>query len=227
VTITHLTQEDVKEIRDSYNAPTKINPNGSRNYVSYEKLAKRYGVSQQTIYNIVNKKGRWSPESFPQAKVLQRVQGDLGKPTAGQRGVGLVGDRSHNEQEQPEPMMKPWGSHKELEKGVSRSIYGPSGSELYKIKTLVIQPGHETSTQYHNYRRELLICVSGEVSIQIGNMFGECLIKLAPGECEKVEREEVHRIMNRGKHPAIILELQLGERVDEDDIVRLDDVYGR
>jgi hypothetical protein len=63
MTIRHLSKKDIKEIRDRYNAPTRFAPNGRREYISMEKLARFYCVSQGTIQKIIDKKGRWADEN--------------------------------------------------------------------------------------------------------------------------------------------------------------------
>lgn len=102
--------------------------------------------------------------------------------------------------------------------------------ENYKVKKLIIRPGKATSNQYHDYRDEYWIVVSGrgkvvtsggEKEVKKGDMF-----VFKRGESHKVYCTSTHR-----KDPLIIVEVQLGEILDEDDIINLEEKrkgpYGR
>jgi len=93
----------------------------------------------------------------------------------------------------------------------------------YKIKRLFVEPGNRLSLQYHERRQEHWFVVSGEGLATIGPRE----IPLVPGESVDVAVSVAHRIHNTGYAPMMIIEVQTGESFDEDDIVRLDDDFGR
>jgi len=107
---------------------------------------------------------------------------------------------------------RPWGSYTILE-----------CSDGHKIKNIMVLPKKTLSLQMHHHRSEHWVVVSGMACVQVnGKRFF-----LRPGESTFIRSGERHRLSNRGKIPLEIIEVQLGECVDEDDIVRFDDEYGR
>jgi len=92
-----------------------------------------------------------------------------------------------------------------------------------KLKLIEVSPGHRLSLQYHQYRSENWVCVSGCANAQVGKdnfrmqLYSTLHIPIAT----------VHRLGNSGDVPALIVEIQEGERLLEDDIVRLEDDYNR
>jgi mannose-6-phosphate isomerase len=107
---------------------------------------------------------------------------------------------------------KPWGSFSTLEDGPG-----------YKIKRLVIQPGHRLSLQKHRRRAEHWVVVAGAATVWNG---GE-VRTLRCRQCAVIPRQAWHRIENRGRVPAVVIEVQHGAYLGEDDIVRKQDDYGR
>ncbi len=93
--------------------------------------------------------------------------------------------------------------------------------EGFLVKLLEVKDGERTSLQYHNQREEVWITLKGEGVAEVG----EEKVLLLPGVVVKVERGVKHRIT--GKHGLTILEVWLGEHLSEEDIVRLEDDYGR
>ena len=93
--------------------------------------------------------------------------------------------------------------------------------ENYKVKRLRVFPEQAISLQYHRNRAEHWTIVSGNCMITIGTV--RALAKT--GESFIIERNQIHRI-EALKEDVIIIETQLGN-CDEDDIVRLEDKYGR
>jgi mannose-1-phosphate guanylyltransferase/mannose-6-phosphate isomerase len=111
---------------------------------------------------------------------------------------------------------RPWGSYTELEKG-----------ERYKIKRITVYPGESLSLQMHHHRSEHWIVVKGtaKVVLEDGKEAKEHYVH--ENESIYVPKTTRHRLMNPGKIPLEMIEVQVGEYVEEDDIVRFDDVYGR
>ena len=117
--------------------------------------------------------------------------------------------------------------HKVLE---GRENYRPWGHyenlferDDHKIKELVVNPGERLSLQKHQRRAEHWTVVSGEALVTVGE--NEILLK--PGQSVDVPRGAVHRIMNPGEIPAVLVEVQMGDYFGEDDIIRLEDDYDR
>jgi len=107
---------------------------------------------------------------------------------------------------------KPWGNYKVLE-------IGPR----YKIKKLIIKPGARLSLQMHYHRSEHWIVVKGTAKVKIGekDMF------VHENESVFIPTTTLHRLENPGKKPLEIIEVQTGEYLEEDDIVRFEDDWGR
>jgi len=107
---------------------------------------------------------------------------------------------------------RPWGSYTVLEEN------GP-----YKIKRVTVKPGEKLSLQLHHHRSEHWVVVRGTGEVELN---GETRL-LRQGESTFVHAGMVHRLKNPGVIPLEVIEVQLGEYLEEDDIVRFDDDYGR
>jgi mannose-1-phosphate guanylyltransferase/mannose-6-phosphate isomerase len=107
---------------------------------------------------------------------------------------------------------RPWGSYTILEEG-----------DHYKIKRLVINPGTKLSHQLHNHRSEHWVVVSGTAKVTNG----ENVYDVHPNESTYIPMSTKHRLENAGKIPLQIIEVQNGEYLEEDDIVRFEDDYKR
>lgn len=108
--------------------------------------------------------------------------------------------------------VRPWGSFQVLAEG--------SG---WKIKRLEILPGKRTSLQRHAHRSEYWTLLEGEAIITFGDWVGTA----KPGDAFTVPRGVLHRIQATGSTPLVLAEVQVGPRVEEDDIVRVSDDFGR
>ncbi len=107
---------------------------------------------------------------------------------------------------------RPWGSFSILEE-----------SKGYKVKKIVVLPKERLSLQYHHHREEKWIVVKGNPVLQIGELSRKYHI----GETVEVKKGQLHRIDNDTEEKVIIIEIQLGDYLEEDDIVRLQDDYSR
>jgi mannose-1-phosphate guanylyltransferase/mannose-6-phosphate isomerase len=113
---------------------------------------------------------------------------------------------------------------------VGQTVYRPWGSYTlldaspgHKIKNITVLSDHKLSLQLHYHRSEHWVVVKGMACVEVdGKQFF-----LRPGESTYIRAGQKHRLSNPGKVPLEIIEVQLGELVDEGDIVRFDDVYGR
>jgi mannose-1-phosphate guanylyltransferase/mannose-6-phosphate isomerase len=107
---------------------------------------------------------------------------------------------------------RPWGSYTVLEQG-----------RFYKIKRISVLPGRNLSFQFHHHRSEHWVVVQGTAEITIGDRTH----LLRNGESTFVPCGGRHRLGNPGILPLEIIEVQIGEYIGEDDIVRLGDDFGR
>ena len=107
---------------------------------------------------------------------------------------------------------RPWGTYTVLEENKS-----------YKIKRIEVNPGERLSLQMHHHRSEHWIVVSGSARVVCGER--EYVVNV--NESTFIPIGAQHRLENRGVIPLIIIEVQSGEYLGEDDIVRFQDDYQR
>ena len=107
---------------------------------------------------------------------------------------------------------RPWGAWQLLDEG-----------EGFKVKRIVVTPGARLSLQRHELRAEHWFVVAGTAVCTLGDE----TVVLGPGETADVAVGQAHRIANQGDQPVVIIEIQRGAYSGEDDIVRLEDDYGR
>ena len=107
---------------------------------------------------------------------------------------------------------RPWGHFEVLldEKG-------------YKLKRLVVSPGKRLSYQSHSSRSEAWSVAKGEALLTLDGRER----KLYSGDMVLIGKKVKHRVENIGADDLVIIELQFGDRLSEDDIIRYDDDYGR
>ena len=111
---------------------------------------------------------------------------------------------------------RPWGSYTELEK-----------DERYRIKKITVIPGESLSLQMHYHRSEHWIVVKGTAKVEIEENGEIKEYYVHENESIYVPKTTKHRLTNPGKIPLELIEVQVGEYVGEDDIVRFQDSYGR
>lgn len=116
------------------------------------------------------------------------------------------------------------------EHAVHRKVYRPWGSydsidmgERFQVKRIVVKVGAALSLQKHHHRAEHWVVVSGTAEVTRDNE----VFMLSENESTYLPLGSVHRLRNIGKLPLELIEVQSGSYLGEDDIVRLDDVYGR
>jgi mannose-1-phosphate guanylyltransferase/mannose-6-phosphate isomerase len=107
---------------------------------------------------------------------------------------------------------RPWGTYTVLEEG-----------PRFKIKRIVVKPGASLSLQYHHRRSEHWVVVSGTARI----VNGEREIDLHADQSSYIPAGTAHRLANPGEVACVMIEVQSGDYLGEDDIVRLEDNYGR
>lgn len=109
-------------------------------------------------------------------------------------------------------VLRPWGSYRVLAKG-----------ESYQIKEIRVNPGNRLSYQVHKMRSEHWLVLKGEAEVMLdGERF-----KASIGESIDIPIGSAHRIGAGGVKELVFIEIQRGEYLEEDDIERLEDDYGR
>lgn len=107
---------------------------------------------------------------------------------------------------------RPWGSYERLAEG-----------ERFQVKRIVVEPGGELSLQKHYHRAEHWVVVGGVAEVTLG----EEVRLVTENESIYIPQGSLHRLKNPGKLPLLLIEIQTGSYLGEDDIVRVSDVYGR
>jgi mannose-6-phosphate isomerase-like protein (cupin superfamily) len=107
---------------------------------------------------------------------------------------------------------RPWGRWEVLDTG-----------DGFAVKRITVNPGGILSLQLHHHRSEHWTMVRGEAEVTRG----EETLQLGAGEHVHIPVGTAHRIANRGSEPVVFIEVQYGPKLDESDIVRLEDRYGR
>ena len=107
---------------------------------------------------------------------------------------------------------RPWGFYESLDSG-----------ERHQVKHLMVHPGASLSLQMHHHRAEHWVVVKGRAQVTVG----EETKLLEENQSTFIPLGMKHRLANPGTEPLSIIEVQSGDYLGEDDIVRFDDVYGR
>ena len=114
--------------------------------------------------------------------------------------------------ELPATVHRPWGTYVTLKQ-----------EDGYQVKRITVAPGQKLSLQYHHKRAEHWVVMQGKAIVQIGDEEFET----GQGEHRYIPLGEKHRLTNIGETELVLIEVQVGDYLGEDDIVRLGDVYGR
>jgi len=107
---------------------------------------------------------------------------------------------------------RPWGSYDGIDSG-----------ERFQVKRIVVKPGAALSLQKHHHRAEHWIVVKGTAEVTCDDK----VFLLSENESTYIPLGSKHRLVNPGKQPLELIEVQSGSYLGEDDIVRFEDVYGR
>ncbi len=146
----------------------------------------------------------------------------IAKKGDGQKVKGLVDKLKENNKfkhltEFHTTVYRPWGSYTELEKG-----------DRYKIKRITVKPKEALSLQLHYHRSEHWVVVKGTAKVVLEDKDGQLKeFYVHENESIYVPKTTKHRLINEGKIPIEIIEVQVGEYIGEDDIVRFEDRYER
>jgi len=121
--------------------------------------------------------------------------------------------RKNNEKVQYHPTVyRPWGSFEVL-----------LTKKNYQVKKLIINPKQKISLQKHNYRSEHWVVVKGKACVTKNNK----IYNLKKNQSIDIPKKAKHRIENKKKTPLIIIEIQTGDKLLENDIIRFEDIYNR
>ena len=119
---------------------------------------------------------------------------------------------SRKEQHDHATVYRPWGSYRTVDAG-----------DRFLVKQIMVSPGSALSLQYHHHRAEHWIVVEGTAQVTCGDK----TYLLRENESTYIPIGEVHRLENPGLTPLRLIEVQSGGYLGEDDIVRVEDRYGR
>lgn len=126
--------------------------------------------------------------------------------------VALLQTENRCEATEALKMFRPWGNYERLDMDTG-----------YQVKRIVVNPGGVLSLQKHQHRSEHWVVVQGEAEVTVdGNV-----TVLKPNESVYVPLGSVHRLANRGTVQVVLIEVQTGTYLGEDDIIRLEDNYNR
>ena len=126
--------------------------------------------------------------------------------------VDELKERKHDSTHLPTTVNRPWGTYATLKEETG-----------YKVKRITVKPGESLSLQYHHQRAEHWVVVQGIAIVQIGEQEHRTDV----GQYHYIPLKEKHRLTNIGKNELVLIEVQCGAYLGEDDIVRLADIYGR
>ncbi len=107
---------------------------------------------------------------------------------------------------------RPWGRYQVVDKG-----------DTFQVKRITVAPGARLSYQRHEHRSEHWVIVAGQADVTLDGI----LHRAIPGDTVHVPVRQAHRISNAGDIELVLVEVQLGAYLGEDDIERLQDDYGR
>lgn len=107
---------------------------------------------------------------------------------------------------------RPWGWFEDINQGSN-----------YRVKRIVVNPRGKLSLQLHNHRSEHWVIIRGQALVTVD----ELKLTLSQGESTFIPPKTKHRLENETNDPLEIIEVQIGEYLEEDDIIRFEDMYGR
>ena len=103
---------------------------------------------------------------------------------------------------------KPWGNYQVLQEGLH-----------YKVKNILVNAGEQLSLQVHEHRAENWVVVHGTANLKT--------TQLSVQESIIIPKKWIHSLVNVGLQPLVVIEVQHGSYLGEDDIQRFEDKYGR
>ncbi|MBM3568783.1 MAG: mannose-1-phosphate guanylyltransferase/mannose-6-phosphate isomerase [Alphaproteobacteria bacterium] len=128
------------------------------------------------------------------------------------RLVARLKETGHDEPDVPPVAHRPWGIFQRLESG-----------DRFQVKQIVVKPGGRLSLQYHAHRAEHWVVVQGRAQVTVGQR----VFTLEENQSTFIPAGTHHRLENPQSTPLRLIEIQSGDYLGEDDIVRVEDSYGR
>ena len=126
--------------------------------------------------------------------------------------VSMMKDQDRDEWRWPRKVHRPWGTYDAI-----------AGSERFQVKLINVNPGEKLSLQKHYHRSEHWVVVAGTALVTLG----ESKFTVSEGQSVFIPVGEIHSLENPGKVLLELVEVQSGAYLGEDDIVRIEDIYGR
>jgi mannose-1-phosphate guanylyltransferase / mannose-6-phosphate isomerase len=126
--------------------------------------------------------------------------------------VDALKARGNESTQLPAAVQRPWGTYATLKEEPG-----------YKVKRITVKPGESLSLQYHHQRAEHWVIAQGLALVQVGDKE----TRAEAGQYRYIPIKEKHRLSNIGTDELVVIEVQCGNYLGEDDIVRLADTYGR
>ena len=126
--------------------------------------------------------------------------------------VSILNSKEIIEGKEHKKIFRPWGYYLSIEEGKS-----------WKIKKIEVNPGASLSLQLHNHRSEHWIVVQGTARIELNDKTQI----LSKNESIYIPNKTKHRLSNHGESELVLIEVQTGDYLGEDDIIRFDDIYGK
>tara|TARA_B110000114_G_C15088519_1_gene397346 strand:- start:1613 stop:3007 length:1395 start_codon:yes stop_codon:yes gene_type:complete len=124
----------------------------------------------------------------------------------------MLRDKNRTEWDLNREVYRPWGKYDSIVK-----------HDGYQVKKLTVKPGAKLSVQMHHHRSEHWVVVAGQARVH----YGEESFEIGVNESTYHGKEVVHALENPGDVPLELIEVQVGDYLGEDDIVRFEDKYGR
>ncbi|OKP01947.1 mannose-1-phosphate guanylyltransferase/mannose-6-phosphate isomerase [Xenorhabdus eapokensis] len=166
-----------------------------------------YVYSENSLVSLVGVKNLVVVQTKDAVLVVDQTQvQDVKKIVENLKRSGRSEHRFHRE------IYRPWGKYDSIDKG-----------KRYQVKRITVRPGESLSTQMHHHRAEHWIVVAGTARVTQGN--NSYLV--TENESTYIPVGVVHTLENPGKVPLEVIEIQSGTYLGDDDIVRLNDRYGR
>ena len=126
--------------------------------------------------------------------------------------VTRLGEQGRHEHESHSRVFRPWGHYQNLEEGPG-----------FLVKRIMVKPGAKLSLQFHHRRAEHWVVVSGTATVTNG----DDVLTLSENQSTYIPVGAQHRLENATDDPLHLIEVQSGDYISEEDIVRLEDTYGR
>ena len=126
--------------------------------------------------------------------------------------VGVLREKAHPEADNHRRMYRPWGWYQRIDIG-----------ERFQVKRIMVTPGGRLSLQKHYHRAEHWVVVKGTAEVTLN----EAVVLVHENEAVYLPIGSMHRLTNPGKIPLELIEVQVGSYTGEDDIIRVEDIYGR